>query len=170
MQNTLLTVLFAFIMAVLWLLPVDFSAAHHVLGRPAYSLNEDSNTPPDAQAEIQVGDYLVTSMVFPAFARPGDPGRINLYISRIDDGTPVQGKVTFTVRDDSWLSWAGIGPNEETLGSRSPDDNVFRQRFLFRALLDERGHPVLGLPQLQLALLEVVLEVVLGFNDFGRCR
>jgi hypothetical protein len=136
MQNTLLTVLFAFIMAVLWLLPVDFSAAHHVLGRPAYSLNEDSNTPPDAQAEIQVGDYLVTSMVFPAFARPGDPGRINLYISRIDDGTPFQGKVTFTVRDDSWLSWAGIGTNEETLGSRSPDDNVFRQRFLFREVGD----------------------------------
>lgn len=110
----------------------DFAAAHHVLGRPAYSLNEDSNTPPDAQAEIQVGDYLVTSMVFPAFARPGDPGRINLYISRIDDGTPFQGKVTFKVRDDSWLSWAGIGINEETLGSRLPDNNVFRQRFVFR--------------------------------------
>lgn len=109
----------------------DFAAAHHVLGRPAYGLNEDSNTPPDTQVETRIGDYLVTSMVFPAFARPGDPGRINLYISRFDNGTPFQGKVTFKVRDDSWLSWAGIGINEETLGSRLPHDNVFRQRLLF---------------------------------------
>ena len=121
----------AFLATVLWLSPVDFAAAHHVLGRPAYSLNEDSNTPPDTQVETRVGDYLVAYMVFPAFPRPGDPGRINLYVSRVDDGTPFQGEVTFKVRDDSWLSWAGIGIDEKTLGSRLPDDNVFRQRFLF---------------------------------------
>ena len=32
------------------------SFAHHVLGRPAYSLNEDSNTPPSMQVETQIGD------------------------------------------------------------------------------------------------------------------
>jgi len=41
--------------------------AHHVIGRPAYNLNEDSNTPPSIQMETQIGDYFVTYMVFPAF-------------------------------------------------------------------------------------------------------
>ncbi len=71
--------------------PAGFAAAHHVLGRPAYSLNEDSNTPPGTQYEVQIGDYVVTYMAYPAFPRPGTPGRINLYASRIDDGTPFDG-------------------------------------------------------------------------------
>ncbi|MEE9318422.1 MAG: hypothetical protein V3U48_09060, partial [Rhodospirillales bacterium] len=114
-----------------WLLPVDFAAAHHVLGRPAYSLNEDSNTPPSMQAETRIGDYLVTYMVFPAFPKPDQPGRINLYATRFDDGTPFQGKVTFKVRVDSWASWLGIAGKPQTLGTQPPDDNVFRQGYHF---------------------------------------
>ncbi len=110
---------------------VDFAAAHHVLGRPAYSLNEDSNTPPSLQAEVRIGDYLVTYMVFPAFPRPDKPGRINLYASRLDDGTPFQGKVTFKVRVDSWASRLGMGNNGKKLGTQAPDDNVFRQGYHF---------------------------------------
>ncbi len=110
---------------------VNFAAAHHVLGRPAYSLNEDSNTPPSMQAEVQVGDYIVTYMVFPAFPRPKHPGRINLYASRIDDGKPYDGKVTIMARGDSWLSWFGVGDAGEKLGRQPPDDNVFRQGYLF---------------------------------------
>lgn len=101
--------------------------AHHVLGRPAYSLNEDSNTPPSMHVETQIGDYFVTYMIFPAFPRPNEPGRVNLYAKRIDDGTPFQGRVTFNVRDDSWFS-----SNEEQLGIQEPDDTVFRQGFVFR--------------------------------------
>ena len=48
----------ALLTATLWLLPLDFAAAHHVLGRPAYSLSEDSNTPPSTQAELQIGDRV----------------------------------------------------------------------------------------------------------------
>ena len=121
----------ALLTTALWLLPVDFAAAHHVLGRPGYSLNEDSNTPPSVQGETRIGDYIVTYMVFPAFPRPGEPGRINLYATRIDDGTPFQGKVAFTARGDSWLSWLGVGAKTGTLGLQPPDDNVFRQRYLF---------------------------------------
>jgi len=44
-------------------LPVQ---AHHVLGRPSYSLSEDSTTPPSMQVETQIGDYYVTYMAFPA--------------------------------------------------------------------------------------------------------
>ena len=114
-----------------WLLPVDFAAAHHVLGRPAYSLNEDSNTPPSMQAEVQIGDYLVTYMVFPAFPKPDQPGRINLYATRFDDGTPFQGNVAFKARAETWLSWLGIAGKPETLGTQPQDDNVYRQGYHF---------------------------------------
>ena len=101
--------------------------AHHVLGRPSYSLGEDSNTPPSMQVETQIGDYYVTYMVFPAFPKPNEAGRVNLYASRIDNGKPFGGKVTFKVRNDSWFS-----SKEETLGTQSIDDGVFRQGFLFK--------------------------------------
>ena len=101
--------------------------AHHVLGRPSYSLNEDSTTPPSMQVETQIGDYYVTYMVFPAFPSPNEPGRVNLYASRIDDGRPFDGEVAFKVRDDSLFN-----DDEELLGVQLPDDNVFRQGFEFR--------------------------------------
>ncbi len=86
---------------------------------------------PSMQGEIQIGDYFVTYMAFPAFPRPKSRGRINLYVTRIDDGTPFQGEVAFKVRGESWLSWLGVGGKEEKLGLQPPDDNVFRQGFLF---------------------------------------
>jgi len=107
-----------------WTLP---ALAHHVLGRPAYSLNEDSNTPPSMEVETQVGHYFVTFMAFPAFPRPGEPGRVHLYASRIDNGEPFQGEVRFSVRDDTWF-----GADAELLGVQPPDDNVYRQGFVFR--------------------------------------
>lgn len=109
----------------------EVALAHHVLGRPSYSLNEDSNTPPSLQAEVQIGDYFVTYMVFPAFPKPGEPGRVNLYATRLADGKPFQGEVTFKVRDGSLQSWVGAR-HEETLGTQPVDDNVFRQGFLFQ--------------------------------------
>jgi hypothetical protein len=101
--------------------------AHHVLGRPSYSLNEDSTTPPSMQVETQIGEYYVTYMVFPAFPAPNKPGRVNLYASRIDNGEPFQGDVTFKVLDDSFFS-----NDEELLGVQPVDDNVFRQGFEFQ--------------------------------------
>lgn len=100
--------------------------AHHVLGRPAYSLNEDSNTPPSMQVETRIGSYFVSYMVYPAFPRPGDPGRIHLYARRIDSGQAFDGEVTFSVRDAGWF--AG---EEELLGVQPVDDGVYRQGFVF---------------------------------------
>ena len=100
--------------------------AHHVLGRPAYSLNEDSNTPPSMNIETQIGDYFVTAMVYPAFPRPGQPGRINFYATHLDTNQPLNAGVTFTVRDDSWFS-----SSEEKLGAQVLDDSVYRQGFIF---------------------------------------
>jgi hypothetical protein len=114
----------------IWLLSLLFlsaASAHHVLGRPSYSLGDESNTPPSMQVETQIGKFYVTYMVFPAFPQPNQAGRVNLYASRISNGEPYQGKVTFKVRDDSWFS-----SNEETLGTQDVDDNVFRQGFIFK--------------------------------------
>lgn len=109
----------------------DFAAAHHVLGRPAYSLNEDSNTPSSIQAEIQIGDYLVTYMIFPAFPRPNAPGRISLYVKRLDNGDTFDGKVAFKIRDDVMAPWFQ-NAREEPIGVQRLDDNkVYRQSFQF---------------------------------------
>ena len=121
----------ALLAASFWLVPMDFAAAHHVLGRPSYGLSADSNTPPSIQAEVRIGDYMVTYMVFPAFPEPGKPGRINLYITAIGDSAPFAGKVAFKVRGDSWLARLGGGANEQTIGLQAPDDNVYRQGFRF---------------------------------------
>lgn len=103
--------------------------AHHVLGRPAYSLNEDSNTPPSMQVETQIGDYLVNMMVFPAFPKPGEQGRLHMYAALLDNNSAYQsyqGKVTFKVRDDGWFA-----PKAEVLGTQEIDDKVYRQGFVF---------------------------------------
>jgi hypothetical protein len=102
------------------------SFAHHVLGRPSYSLGEDSNTPPSMQVETQLGDFYITYMAFPAFPKPGDSGRVNLYVKRIDNGATFNGKVTFKVSDDSFFS-----SKEEILGVQNIDDGVYRQGFVF---------------------------------------
>ena len=114
-----------------WLTASLPANAHHVLGRPAYSLNENSNTPPSMQVETMIGDYFVNYMVFPAFPRPKEPGRIHLYAKRIDNQEALEEKVTFKVRDNSWSAWIGLGANAEFLGIQRPDDNVYRQGFVF---------------------------------------
>ena len=102
--------------------------AHHVLGRPAYSLNEDSNTPPSMQLETQIGHYLVTIMAFPAFPKVGEESRIRLYATHLDSGEPFLGEVHFFVRDDVWL-----GGSREVLGKQRPTDGIYRQAMVFAA-------------------------------------
>jgi len=124
------------------------TSAHHILGRPSYSLNEDSNTPPSMQVEVQLGDLLVTTMVYPAFPRLGVPGRFNLY-AKHTNGRLYKGEVEFSVRKITWLSWFGMGEESREIGRQLPDDNVFRQAFrldregdfLVTATLDIDGEP-----------------------------
>ena len=112
--------------ALLSILYINAVYAHHVLGRPAYSLGADSNTPPSMQIETQIGEYYVTYMAFPAFPKPNQRGRVNLYASRIDNGNTFNGEVNFKVKDDSWFS-----SKEEILGTQKIDDGVYRQGFIF---------------------------------------
>jgi hypothetical protein len=111
------------------------AVAHHVLGRPSYALNEDSNTPSAIQVETQIGDYFINYMVFPAFPRPNEAGRVNLYVRGIDGGAAYDGKIEFSVRDDRWLAWFGVAADKEKLGAQVLDDHVYRQGFMF----SERG-------------------------------
>ena len=106
--------------------------AHHTLGRPSYSLNEDSNTPSSMQGEVLIGDYTVTWMVFPAFPKPGRQGMINLYAKRTADGVPFDGEVTFTVTNNGWLTWLTGRGEPDRMGVQRLDDGVFRQPFVFR--------------------------------------
>ena len=126
--------------------------AHHVLGRPSYSLNEDSNTPPSMAIETQIGEYFITYMVFPAFPKPNEPGRVNIYATRIDNGDMLDQVITFTVRDDTfWGESIGIGDGAkpEEIGQQNIDDGVYRQGFLFksrgsyiiRAYFEDNGEP-----------------------------
>ena len=124
-MRTLLTLLLAAIS--IWL-AVAPTSAHHILGRPSYSLNEDSNTPPSMQVEVQLGDLFVTTMVYPAFPRLGVPGRFNLY-AKHTNGRLYKGEVEFSVRKITWLSWFGMGEESREIGRQLPDDNVFRQAF-----------------------------------------
>lgn len=110
-----------------WFSAPPLAHAHHVLGRPAYSLSEESNTPPSMQVETQIGKYSVIYTAFPAFPKPNEGGRVNLVAARMDTGAPFIGKVTFKVRDDSWFS-----SNEEVLGTQEIDDGVYRQGFIFK--------------------------------------
>ncbi|HIG40057.1 MAG: hypothetical protein ABGY96_22045 [bacterium] len=76
--------------------------------------------------ETQIGDFFVTYMVFPAFPKPNEPGRINLYIQGIDERDSYTGEVTFSVLDDSFFS-----DREEPIGTQPIDDGVYRQGFVF---------------------------------------
>lgn len=114
-----------------WILLCASASAHHVLGRPSYNLSEDSTTPPSAQIEVILGAYQITFMAFPAFPKPEEQGRLNLYIAALSDDSPFQGEVTFSVRDDSWFNFLTDG-NREIIGRQSLDGQVFRQGFIFK--------------------------------------
>lgn len=120
--------MYKYFFILLILLPMSLPVhAHHVLGRPAYSLNENSNTPPSMQVETQIGDYFVTYMVFPAFPKAGQRGRVNLYATHIENGKAYNGEVTFEVKDDVFFG----NNNLEFLGTQLADDSVYRQGFEF---------------------------------------
>lgn len=119
------------LLPVLAVASIGAAQAHHVLGRPAYSLSEDSNTPSSLQAEVQIGDYLVTYMVFPAFPQPGAPGRISLYVKHLDNGETFDGKVAFKIIDDVLVP-AIQNVRQETIGVQTLNHNkVYRQSFQF---------------------------------------
>jgi hypothetical protein len=121
----------SFFIVLFALLPCQYAGAHHVLGRPTYSLNEDSNTPPSMQVETQIGAYFVSYMAFPAFPKPNEAGRVSVYATRLDDGTPFAGEITFSVRDDAWLD-AWFPSRKEALGVQRSQDYTYRQGFIFK--------------------------------------
>lgn len=182
-QNLFWRVTVVSLLLILGMAHIPVSYAHHVLGRPSYSLGDESNTPPSMQVETQIGEYYVTYMAFPAFPKPNEPGRVNLYATRIDNGKSFEGKVTFKIMDDSWFD-----SPIETIGTQAPDDNVFRQGFviseagnyLIRAEFEANGAPYvidfplrIGEPMpvgpLGIAVL-LIFIILISVNIFQRQR
>ncbi|MFK5970713.1 MAG: hypothetical protein QM487_11425 [Candidatus Marithrix sp.] len=114
------------LLLILVILPLSSAMAHHILGRPTYSLNEDSNTLSSMQVETHIGSYFINYIVFPAFPRPNEPGKINLYATNISTNQLFAGQIIFKVRNNSWFN-----SNEKQLGIQTSDDNIFRQNFIF---------------------------------------
>jgi len=135
------------------------------------------------QVETQIGRYYVTYMVFPAFPKADEPGRVNLYATRIDTGKVFDGEVEFSVGDDRWFE-----SETKFLGVQRIDDGVYRQGFLFkedgdyivRASFTAQGEPyTIDLP-LQVgepsrigvlgALAFLIFGVLLVINLYNRHR
>jgi hypothetical protein len=102
--------------------------AHHVLGRPSYSLNEDSNTPPTMQVETQIGEYFVSLTAFPAFPRVGELTVIKISASHLDSDATFNGNVHFQVRDDVWFG----GATEDVGIQETPIDGIYSQAVVFQ--------------------------------------
>lgn len=111
----------------LWVPQVE---AHHVLGRPSYSVNEDSNTPSSMQIETQIGQYTVVITVFPAFPKPGRLTVVKLYATHTKTNASFPGPVHFFVLDDVWFG----GTPEEQIGTQERpnlDGGIFKQGLAF---------------------------------------
>jgi len=108
--------------------------AHEVAGQPSHVLSEDPDAPPSVQMQTRIGQFDVAITAFPAFLKPDERGMVNLHASRIDDGQPYAGEVTFKVRDDSLFSnW------EQTIGTQQTHDDHFSQDFVFK----DEGHYII---------------------------
>ena len=116
-----------FIVLTIWLFYTNDAVAHHILGRPSYELNENSNTPPTLQGETKMGGFYIAYMVYPAFPKPEEPGRISIYIKSIKNDQLFNGTVNFSVRHDKLFSFSRF----DTIGTQHLDDNVYRQSFNF---------------------------------------
>ncbi len=86
--------------------------------------------------ETLIGDFFVTAMVFPAFPKPEEAGRINLYVTRLGTKQPLNADIEFSVRNDGWFSSTAFNSvwfknKPEKLGAQVLDDNVYRQAFSF---------------------------------------
>lgn len=122
-----ITALLGFILV---FLSISDVGAHHVLGRPSYSLDEDSNTPPSMQLESQIGRYFVTITVFPAFPKPGQLSLVKFYASHRDSEAAFDGIVHFSVRDDQLF---GSSPQEEIGVQKAPiSEGIYSQGMVFQ--------------------------------------
>lgn len=144
--------------------------AHDVAGQPSHVLSEDPDTPPSMQMETRIGQYDVTFIAFPAFLKPGETGTVNLYASRIDNGQPFIGAVTFKTREDGLFS-----SSEEVIGTQQIHGDHYSQDFVFgedgdyiiRAEFEAGGEPytvdlplTIGTPS-SLGTIGVVISAIL---------
>lgn len=159
--------------------------AHHVIGAPKFILNEDSDSPVGMQIEMQVGDYLINSMLVPAFPKIEEPAKFNVFVTYLSDGSPMQSDIKFSIIEKNWM---GEEYNEENLGVQLSDNGLFRQdvvikregKYLIRAHFKQNNIPYTidfpvqvgeGTPFLPLLIaLFIIVGLMLGIFIFKRVQ
>jgi hypothetical protein len=76
------------------------AAAHHILGIPHYSYDEDYPQTPVLTYQVEAGSYDVKMTGYPGRPAPGDRCSLHLYIHRKSTGELLNVPVTMTVTRD----------------------------------------------------------------------
>jgi hypothetical protein len=94
--------------------------AHHILGIPHYSYDEDYPQTPVLSYRVEAGEYEVTMTGYPGKPEPGERCSLHLYIHHKMTGALLDVPITMTVtRDRAFLDDPIIyGPMEARLDER----------------------------------------------------
>lgn len=126
--------------------------AHHILGIPHYSYEEDYPQTPILTYLAEAGPNEVRMTGYPGRPEPGERCSLHVYIRRLDDGTPFDGTVTMTVMRDRFFREGQIiyGPMEAAI-----EENVFKYypefkeeaNYTIRIVYEAEGAPwIIDLP------------------------
>lgn len=83
--------------AVFLLVSLPHACAHHILGIPHYSYDEQYPQAPVLTYLVDAGPLEVRMTGYPGKPKPGERCTLNVYIQRKDDGSLFEGKVTGSV-------------------------------------------------------------------------
>ncbi len=169
------TIAAALFFALLVVAPVGSVHAHHILGIPHYSYDEDYPQTPVLTYRVEAGDYDVKMTGYPGKISPGQRCSIHLYIHRKSTGELLDTPVTMTVsRDRMFLADPVVyGPMVGRLDERI---YKFHPRFeeesdyLVRVEFEADGAPwtidlpmVVGEPGSPAMVVGIVLAALAGF-------
>jgi len=93
------TVLLAVVSTLMLGLPRS-AVAHHILGIPHYSYDEDYPQTPVLTMQAEAGPYEIRMTAYPGVPTPGEPCYLNTYIRNRDSDMPYDGPVSLTVTRD----------------------------------------------------------------------
>jgi len=103
--------------------------AHHILGIPHYSYNEDYPQTPVLTYRVEMGSHEVKMTSFPGKPRPGESCNFHVYIKHLSSGELFQDSVTLTVLLDRMIGEDSVvyGPIQAKL-----EEAIFKFYPLFK--------------------------------------
>ncbi|MDA0321643.1 MAG: 4Fe-4S binding protein [Verrucomicrobia bacterium] len=128
------------------------AAAHHILGIPHYSYDEDYPQTPVLTYKAEAGAYDVKMTGYPGKPAPGDRCSIYIYVNHRDTGAVFEKALTFTALEKRWL-----GKDEVVYGPMPAelDQAVFKfypqfdaeSEYMLRVEFEAEGEPwIIELP------------------------